>query len=62
MGDLVIRKVTIIGRTTKKLDPNWEGLFLVLKRTQVGSHRLVDQNGKDLLHIWYHDNLKRYYV
>jgi hypothetical protein len=45
-----------------KLEPKWEGPFIVKKKTSPNSYRLADQTGADLEHSWNIDNMRKYYL
>ncbi|KAL0411780.1 UNVERIFIED_CONTAM: hypothetical protein Slati_3767700 [Sesamum latifolium] len=47
VGDLVLKKCKA-SRHVRKLDPNWEGPFKMMKIAKNGEYRLQDMSGKDL--------------
>jgi hypothetical protein len=60
-GHLVLRRVAnpdIVG----KLQLKWEGPFLVVSSSRLGSYRLKDMDGNDIPRSWNADELRRYYV
>jgi hypothetical protein len=60
-GHLVLRRVAnpdIVG----KLQLKWEGPFLVVSLSRLGSYRLKDMDGNDIPRSWNADELRRYYV
>jgi hypothetical protein len=60
-GHLVLRRVAnpdIVG----KLQLKWEGPFLVVSSSRLGSYRLKDMNDNDIPRSWNADELRRYYV
>lgn len=61
-GDLVMRKIkaTSKAKIMRKLRPNWEDLFKVLKVLSYGSYLLQDQEGKSLPHTLNVEHLKLY--
>jgi hypothetical protein len=61
LGHLVLRRVAnpdAVG----KLQLKWEGPFLVVSSSRLGSYRLKDMNGNDIPRSWNADELRRYYV
>ena len=61
VGDWVL-KMKPNAETSGKLQPKWEGPFLVIKSNMPGSYHLSDAEGNELLHPWNADSLKRYYI
>ena len=45
-----------------KLDPNWEGPYVIIKEVQEGAYKLSTPEGIVLNKTWNADNLKKYYV
>jgi hypothetical protein len=45
-----------------KLQLKWEGPFLVVSSSRLGSYRLKDMDGNDIPRSWNTDELQRYYV
>jgi hypothetical protein len=48
--------------TLGKLQLKWEGPFLVVSSSRLGSYRLKDMDGNDIPRFWNADELHRYYV
>jgi hypothetical protein len=60
-GHLVLRRVANPD-TVGKLQLKWEGPFLVVSSSRLGSYRLKDMDGNDIPRSWNADELRRYYV
>jgi hypothetical protein len=60
-GHLVLRRVANPD-TVGKLQLKWEGPFLVISSSSLGSYRLKDMDGNDIPRSWNADELWRYYV
>jgi hypothetical protein len=60
-GQLVLRRVANPD-TVGKLQLKWEGPFLVVSSSRLGSYRLKDMDGNDIPRSWNADELRRYYV
>jgi hypothetical protein len=60
-GDLVLVRTT---RTESrgKLEPKWEGPFIVKTKSSPSAYRLTTQSGEDLEHSWNIDNLRNFFV
>jgi hypothetical protein len=60
-GDLVLVRTT---RTESwgKLEPKWEGPFIVKSKASPSAYRLATSSGKDLEHSWNIDNLQKFFV
>jgi hypothetical protein len=60
-GDLVLVR---IARTEfrGKLEPKWEGPFIVKTKASPSAYRLATPNCKDLEHSWNIDNLRKFFV
>jgi hypothetical protein len=60
-GDLVLIRTT---RTESrgKLEPKWEGPFIVKTKSSPSAYRLTTQSGEDLEHSWNIDNLRNFFV
>jgi hypothetical protein len=57
----------ILVRTTRtesrgKLEPKWEGPFIVKSKASPSAYRLSMPTGKDLEHSWNIDNLRKFFV
>jgi transposase InsO family protein len=58
-GNLVLR---LKQRSTSKLEPPWEGPYLVHKAIPGGAYRLCDpKTGKDIENLWNTQQLRRFY-
>jgi hypothetical protein len=60
-GHLVLRRVANPD-TVGKLQLKWEGPFLVVSSSRLGSYRLKDMDDNDIPRSWNADELRRYYV
>jgi hypothetical protein len=60
-GDLVLVRTT---RTESrgKLEPKWEGPFIVNTKASPSAYRLATSSGEDLEHSWNIDNLWNFFV
>jgi hypothetical protein len=60
-GDLVLVRTT---RTESqgKLEPKWEGPFIVKSKASPSAYRLTTSSGEDLEHSWNIDNLWKFFV
>jgi hypothetical protein len=60
-GDLVLTRTT---RTESqgKLEPKWEGPYIVKTKTSPNAYRLTSPSGEDLEHSWNVDNLRKFFV
>jgi hypothetical protein len=60
-GDLVLVRTT---RTESrgKLEPKWEGPFIVKSKASPSVYRVVMPSDKDLEHSWNIDNLRKFFV
>ena len=63
LGDLVLRKVLGTAKNSAwgKLEPNWEGSYLITSVTGIGASFLKDLNEYVIPRPWNVNNLKRYY-
>jgi len=61
VGDWVLKRKPN-AETSGKLQPKWEGPFLVIKSNRPGSYHMSDAEGNELLHPWNADSLKKYYI
>ncbi|GFS36321.1 hypothetical protein Acr_00g0045360 [Actinidia rufa] len=63
VGDLILRKV--VGNTKdpadRKLGPNWEEPYKIVKLAGKGAYHLKDSEGKQVSRPWNSNNLKIYY-
>jgi hypothetical protein len=60
-GDLVLVRTTRT-ESQSKLEPKWEGLFIVKSKASPSAYRLVTPSGEDLEHSWNIDNLRKFFV
>jgi hypothetical protein len=60
-GDLVLIR-TSRTESRGKLEPKWEGPFIIKKKMSPNSYRLTKQSGEDLEHSWNINNLRKFYV
>jgi hypothetical protein len=60
-GDLVLVRTT---RTESrgKLEPKWEGLYIVKMKASPSAYRLTTSSGEDLEHSWNIDNLRIFFI
>jgi hypothetical protein len=60
-GDLVLIRTT---RTESwgKLEPKWEGPFIVKSKASPSAYRLTTPSDEDLEHSWNIDNLHKFFV
>jgi len=61
VGDWVLKRKPN-AETSGKLQPKWEGPFLVIKSNRPGSYHLSDAEGNELQHPWNADSLKKFYI
>ncbi|XP_071913979.1 uncharacterized protein [Coffea arabica] len=58
-GDLVLRKNSVSRAVgTGKLDPNWEGPYVVREADRVGYCKLAHLNGDEVPRTWHNSNLR----
>jgi hypothetical protein len=60
-GDLVLVR-TARTESRGKLEPKWEGPFIVKTKASPSAYRLTTPSGKDLEHSWNIDNLRKFFV
>jgi hypothetical protein len=60
-GDLVLVR-TARTESRGKLEPKWEGSFIVKTKASPSAYRLATPNGEDLEHSWNIDNLRKFFV
>jgi hypothetical protein len=60
-GDLVLAR-TITRESRGKLEPKWEGPYIVKTKTSPNAYRLTSPSGEDLEHLWNVDNLRKFFV
>jgi hypothetical protein len=65
-GDFDIGNLVLLWspRTTSssKLEPKWEGPYVIIEKTRLGDYHLVDPHGPKLEHSWNVENLHRFYI
>ena len=61
IGDWVLKRKPN-AKTNCKLQPKWDGPFLVINYNRPGSYHLADSEGNELQHSWNADSLKKYYI
>ena len=59
-GDFVLRR-TPVTEAQGKMEPKWDGPFLVLRSSKMGAFKLMDDKGVELPHSWNVDNLRKFY-
>jgi hypothetical protein len=59
-GDLVLKRKKN-WENLGKLQESWEGSYIARETSVQGAFRLTAQTSEELPHMWYVDNLKRYY-
>jgi hypothetical protein len=60
-GDLVLTR-TIRIESWGKLEPKWEGHYIVKIKTSSNAYKLTSPSGKDLEHSWNIDNMRKFFV
>ncbi|KAJ4818482.1 Pol-polyprotein [Rhynchospora pubera] len=60
-GDLVLRSVEATGKHIGKLDPAWDGPFIVTRSIEGRAYRLQDLAGRDLPNAWNAVHLRKFY-
>jgi hypothetical protein len=60
-GDLVLVRTTQT-ESRGKLEPKWEGPFIVKTKSSPSAYRLTTQSSEDLKHSWNVDNLRKFFV
>jgi ribonuclease HI len=60
-GDLVLVR-TARTESRGKLEPKWEGPFIVKTKASPSAYRLTTQSSEDLEHSWNIDNLRNFFV
>jgi hypothetical protein len=45
-----------------KLEPKWEGPFIIKRKTSPNAYRLATESGEDPEHSWNIDILRKFYV
>ena len=60
-GDLTLVRTTQ-KESWGKLEPKWEGPFIVKTKASPSAYRLATSSGEDLEHSWNIDNLREFFV
>jgi hypothetical protein len=60
-GALVLTR-TIRTESRGKLEPKWEGPYIVKTKTSPNAYRLTSPSGEDLEHSWNIDNLRKFFI
>jgi hypothetical protein len=60
VGDLVLLRSPHT-ETTRKLEPKWTELFVVMEKIRSGSFHLADNEGRVLEHCSNADNFRRFF-
>jgi hypothetical protein len=60
-GDLVLVRTTL-SESRGKLEPKWEGPFIIKSKASPSAYRLSTPTDKDLEHSWNIDNLRKFFV
>jgi hypothetical protein len=60
-GHLVLVQTTQT-ESRGKLEPKWEGTFIVKSKASPSAYRLVMPSGEDLEHFWNIDNHRKFFV
>jgi hypothetical protein len=60
-GDLVLTR-TIRIESRGKLEPKWEGPYIVKTKASQNAYRLATSFGEDLEHSWNIDNLRKFFI
>jgi hypothetical protein len=60
-GDLILARTTWT-ESWGKLEPKWDGPFIVKMKTSPSAYRLTTSSGEDLEHSWNIDNLRKFFV
>ena len=61
VGDWVLKRKPN-AENAGKMEPKWDGPYLVISSKRPGSFHLADSEGNELSHSWNVDSLKKYYV
>jgi hypothetical protein len=60
-GALVLTR-TIRTESRGKLEPKWEGPYIVKTKTSPNAYRLTSPSGEYLAHSWNIDNLRKFFI
>ena len=61
MGDWVLKRMPN-AENAGKMEPKWDGPYLVISSKRPGSYHLADTEGNELPHSWNADSLEKYYL
>jgi len=61
VGDWVLKRKPN-AENARKMEPKWDGPYLVISSRRPGSYHLADSEGNELSHSWNTDSLKKYYI
>ena len=61
VGDWVLKR-NPNAENAEKMEPKWDGPYLVISSKRPGSYHLADSEGNELSHSWNADSLKKYYI
>ena len=61
VGDWVLKRKPN-AENDGKMEPKWDGSYLVISSKRPGSYHLADSKGNELSHSWNADSLKKYYI
>jgi len=61
MGDWVLKRKPN-AENAGKMEPKWDGPYLVISSKRPGSYHLADSEGNELPHSWNADSLEKYYL
>ena len=62
-GDLILKNLLLVRKDPMhgKLEPNWEGHYIVSRIVRPSNYELQMEEGKTLPHSWNAEHLKRFY-
>ena len=61
VGDWVLKRKPN-AENAGKMEPKWDGPYLVISNKRPGSYHLADSEGNELPHSWNAESLKKYYI
>ena len=61
VGDWVLKRLPN-AENAGKMEPKWDGPYLVISSKRPRSYRLADFEDNELSHPWNADSLKKYYI
>jgi hypothetical protein len=53
---------TPITESRGKLEPKWEGTYIIKIKASPNAYRLATPSGEDLEHSWNIDNLRKFFI